>query len=335
MLATRAIVPVPAGGENLPIPMAVFQYSLRDPLPEVCQRGAVTLGNFDGVHGGHRALLAQTVAHARQFDGPAIAVTFDPPPAQILRPQWFQPFLTPLPYRCELLHAAGASHVVVMKTDVELLQLEAREFFDAILRDGFRARAIVEGFNFAFGHDRTGTGELLQTWGRDAGMTVSLLDAQLAEGQPISSSRVRALVIAGDLPAAAQLLGRPYRLFGAVGLGKQRGRTLGFPTANLVTIDNLAPGPGVYAATVTHQGTMYLAAAHVGPRPTFGDSTPIIEIHLLDFSGDLYNQPLAVDFHEKVREPRSFTSASELVDQIAIDIARIRSALSRNQPLGG
>jgi riboflavin kinase/FMN adenylyltransferase len=307
--------------------MADFAYTLNDPFPGECTGGAVSLGNFDGVHRGHQALLAETVRHAQAVNGPPVAVTFDPPPTQLLRPQFFQPLLTPVPYRCELLHAAGAQHVIVLQTTLDLLYLEAREFFDKILLRGLRAKAVVEGFNFAFGRDRAGTGPLLREWGQQAGMDISLLDAQIANGQPTSSSRIRAELLLGQTATARALLGRPYRLFGTVGLGKQRGRTIGFPTANLTTLRNLAPGPGVYAARVVHAGKTWDAAAHLGPKPTFGDLSPSVEIHLLGFSGDLYGQELAVDFYDKVREPRTFASADALAKQIADDIAGVKSIL--------
>src|SRR5690349_4978129 len=155
--------------------MADFVYSLNDPFPADCVGGAVSLGNFDGVHRGHQALLTETIRHARLLNGPAIALTFDPPPAQLLRPEFFQPLLTPVPYRCELLHKAGAHHVIVLRTTPDFLHLSAREFFDRILRHGLQAKAVVEGFNFAFGKDRAGTGLLLEQWGQNAGMTVALL----------------------------------------------------------------------------------------------------------------------------------------------------------------
>lgn len=307
--------------------MADFAYSLNAPFPAECRGGAVTLGNFDGVHRGHRALLAETIRQARCVNGPAVAVTFDPPPAALLRPQSFQPFLTTVPYRCELLHAAGADHVVTIRTCTELLALEAREFFERILRDGFQAKSVIEGFNFAFGRGRRGSGELLKTWGEAAGMTVTLVDAQFDGGVPISSSRVRAAIGAGEVGIARGLLGRPYRVVGRVTTGNRRGRSLGFPTANLAGVENLVPGPGVYAARAIHGGKIWNAAAHLGPRPTFAEAVPSVEIHLLGFHGDLYGQSLAVDFIEKVREPKSFASADELKRQIQRDVAAIQTSL--------
>jgi len=307
--------------------MADFAYSLNDPFPAECRGGAVTLGNFDGVHRGHQALLAEMIREARRLGGPAVAVTFDPPPAFILRPQAFQPFLTTVPYRCELLHAAGADHVVTIKTCAELLNLEARDFFEQILRDGFQAKAVIEGFNFAFGRGRRGTGEILKTWGEAAGMAVTLVAAQFEGGEPISSSRVRTAVLDGNVGLATRLLGRPYRVAGRVTTGHQRGRSLGFPTANLTAIENLVPGPGVYAVRATHQGKAWDAAAHLGPRPTFAEASPSVEIHLLVFDGDLYGQTLEVDFYKKVREPKSFASIDELKKQIELDVGMIERTL--------
>lgn len=304
--------------------MAVVSHSLNQPLPESCREGAISFGNFDGVHVGHQALLRETIRQARELAGPAVAVTFDPPPYQLLRPDSFQSLLTPIGYRTELLHQVGVDHVVVMQTTPELLRISARDFFDGIVSAGFRARAIVEGFNFAFGKGREGTGDRLGRWGEAAGMRVTLLEAQLRDGMPVSSSRVRGLVMAGDAAGARELLGRPYRLFGQVGVGDRRGRTLGFPTANLTTLDNQAPGPGVYAAIAHHAGRTWTAAVHIGPRPTFAGASSTVEVHLLDFAGDLYGQRLAVDFLAKVRDPRSFASVDDLVRQIQIDLDAIR-----------
>src|SRR3954462_6385460 len=188
--------------------MAVFSYSLGNAVPDACLDGAITIGNFDGVHRGHQALLAETIRLARQVGGPAVAVTFDPPPWKVLRPESFQPLLTPLPYRCELLQARSADHVVVLQTTVELLHLEADDFFTHILHEGFRARAVVEGYNFGFGRDRAGDAGLLIQLGPQAGITVMLLEAQQFEGRPVSSSRVRADLAAGQVAHAHAMLGR-------------------------------------------------------------------------------------------------------------------------------
>ena len=307
--------------------MAVFTYFLDAPMPAECRGGAAMIGNFDGVHRGHQTLLAETIRLAKAFRGAAIAVTFDPPPTQMLHPERFGLPLTPLDHRCRLLHEHGIDHVLILRTSTELLQLEPEVFFERILRDGLRARAIVEGFNFGFGKDRRGTGAMLQALGRAAGMTVTLLPAHLEADSAISSSRVRAALLAGNVAEARQLMGRPHRLFGVVGEGQKRGRTLGFPTANLTVVKNLVPGGGVYAGQVAYQGKTWAAAIHLGPNATFGEKSQGVEVHLLDFVGDLYGKELHVDFLKKVRDTRAFGSVDELVRQIQTDIAQVRQAL--------
>ena len=304
--------------------MGVLHFTLGEAFPAVARGGAFTLGNFDGVHRGHQALLRETIRQGR----PAIAVTFDPPPGQLLRPDTRRAPLTPLAHRCELLESYGVDHVVVLRTTPELLQLEAQAFFEQILYRHFAARAVVEGFNFGFGKGRTGTLALLEQWGQAAGMSIVPMPAEEYEGQPVSSSRVRGDLASGTVSHARAMLGRPYRLFGTVILGQRRGRTLGFPTANLGSIPNLVPGFGVYAVRVPHSGRIYDGAAHVGPNATFGESVPNVEVHLLDFGGDLYGQELQVDFLDKVRDTRSFASADDLVQQIQSDIVRTRDLLA-------
>jgi len=301
--------------------MADFSYALNAAMPIPVQGGAVTLGNFDGVHLGHQALLAETRRQARAVGGPAVAVTFDPPPAQLLRPQATQPQLTALDLRMELLHQHGIDHVLLFRTTLDLLHLRAAEFFDRILRDGLKAKAIVEGFNFFFGRNREGTTEVLQTLGEQRGVPVTLVPPELVDGKPVSSSRIRGEVLAGRVDVAQTLLGRPYRLIGVVSRGAARGRTLGFPTANLEQTDNLVPGDGVYAVRVEHEGRIWPGAANVGPNPTFGEHARKIETHLIGFAGDLYGQTLRVDFLRKLRDPRPFKSIDELKAQIQSDLA--------------
>jgi riboflavin kinase/FMN adenylyltransferase len=309
-------------------PMSVFDYTLGGPFPAEARGGSVTLGNFDGVHVGHQALVAETVRQARRVGGPAVAVTFDPPPGAILRPGVEMSPLTPIAYRCELLQAYGIDHVVVLRTTPALLELEAHDFFRRILHDGFQARAVVEGFNFAFGKNRTGSLARLEEWGRAAGMTVAAMPAMEIEGMPVSSSRIRADLVAGNVTHARTMFGRPYRLFGRVGTGQKRGRTIGFPTANLIDLPNLAPGFGVYAVRVLHAGRSYGGAAHLGPNATFGVTVPSVEVHLLDFDGDLYGQDLSVDFIAQVRGTKKFDSVEALVKQIRVDVEKTRRLLS-------
>ncbi|MCI0680855.1 MAG: bifunctional riboflavin kinase/FAD synthetase [Gemmataceae bacterium] len=307
--------------------MATFRHTLGALVPSQCQGGAVAVGNFDGVHRGHQALLGETVRQARGLGGPAVAVTLDPHPTQLLRPELFQPLLTTPAHRAELLQTFGVDHVLILDTTAALLQLRAVEFFETILRDGLRAKAIIEGFNFGFGKNREGTLELLQELGRQANIRVTLLPAIEIEGKPVSTSRVRGAVLAGAVDHVRELLGRSYRLLGKVGAGQRRGKSLGFPTANLNEVDNLVPGNGVYAVEASWQGRAWAGAANVGPNPTFGEHARKVEVHLLDFDGDLYDQRLALDFVAKIRDTRAFASADDLVKQIHNDVNAVRSLL--------
>ena len=292
--------------------------------------GAVTVGNFDGVHRGHRELIAAARRGADAAGGPAVAVTFDPPPAALLNPQPDKATpLTTYADRAALLHAAGADHVVVLGTDAGLLSLSPEAFFEDVIAGLFRARAVAEGYNFRFGRGRAGDVAALRALCIRSGVSFTEVPPLLADGEPVSSSRVRAALVAGDVTAAAALLGRPYRIAGVVETGAKRGRTLGFPTANLGGVPTLLPAVGVYAVRAeATDGSSHPAAANVGPNPTFGDDARKIEVHLIDFAGDLYGQPLAVEFVQRLRDTRPFAGAGELVAQLKRDIAAAKTAVN-------
>jgi riboflavin kinase / FMN adenylyltransferase len=304
--------------------MAMVPLSLGGLLPRQCQDGAVAIGNFDGVHLGHQSLLAETVRQAKLCAGPAVAVTFSPHPLQLLRPESFQPELTTLAERVELLHHYGAQQVVVLQTTPDLLRLSPRQFFEQIVCERLRARAVVEGVNFCFGRNREGTAATLQALGKEKNVAVVLVPPLELAGQPVSSSRVRNKLLAGDAAMARQLLSRPFRLTGVVKPGQKRGQTLGFPTANLEEVATLIPGDGVYAGRVQHEGKTWPTAVNVGPNPTFGEDARKIEAHLIGFQGDLYGQTLALDFIEKLRDTRPFANVQELKQQLQNDLARTR-----------
>ncbi len=305
--------------------MAIHRYSPDAAVPASCRGAVLTIGNFDGVHRGHQALVAEAARQSQALAAPAVVVTFDPHPLQVLRPSSFQPLLTTVEERAELLQEYGAVHVLILETTPALLGLEAREFFDQIIRQRLQARALVEGYNFAFGRDRGGTIEVLQQLCREANLPLTLVPPQEVLGKIVSSSRVRHEILAGAMTNVRQLLGRPYRLAGTVATGERRGQTLGFPTANLEQIDTLIPGDGVYAVRAWTGSQSWPAAANVGPNPTFGEQARKIEVHLIGFQGDLYQTRLGVEFLEKIRETRPFASAAELVAQIEADVAAARS----------
>jgi riboflavin kinase/FMN adenylyltransferase len=284
------------------------------------RNGAVAVGNFDGVHLGHAALVTELQRLARNVSGPAVCVTFDPHPIALLAPERLLPRLTTIADRVELLRSAGADAVVVLPTTHELLNLEPRQFLDTVLGNRLSAKAVVEGFNFRFGRDRAGSNEYLANWCRERNVEFAIVPPFQCNGVTVSSSRVRDALVKGDVAAASELLGRPYRLRGTVGVGAKRGQTLGFPTANLENPLTLVPGDGVYAArAILADGDAWPAAVNVGPNPTFGEQGRKVEAHLIGFSGDLYGQELAIDFVARLRETRRFANPDELVRQLNDD----------------
>jgi riboflavin kinase/FMN adenylyltransferase len=284
--------------------------------------GAVTVGNFDGVHRGHRALVAEARARVSGVGGPAVVVTFDPPPHQVLHPGSERPPLTALPQRAELLHQCGADHVVVLRTGPALLALSPEAFFEDVIVRQLGARAVVEGYNFRFGRGRTGTNDALRALCRTAGVVFEEVPPFTLDGEPVSSSRVRAALVSGAVSGAAELLGRAYRISGTVITGARRGRTIGFPTANLGDVPTVLPGNGVYAVRAAVDGRTWPGAANVGPNPTFGEDARKIEVHLIGFSGDVYGKPMDVEFVARLRETRPFGGVPELVEQLKQDVER-------------
>lgn len=296
---------------------------LRDLAALACDQrgGAVAIGNFDGVHLGHARIVERLIAQARRAGGPAVAFTFDPHPVRILRPALAPPPLTWTDRKAQLLAKLGVDLIVAYPTDEKLLQLTDRQFFDSIVRGQLAARAMVEGPNFYFGRDRTGTIDVLKHFTAEAGMTLEVVEPVKVGGEIVSSSRVRKLVAAGEVDAARELLTEPYRIRGMITHGIGRGAKLGFPTANLGAIDTLLPGAGVYAGCAAVQGTHWPAAINIGGNPTFGEQALKVEVHLIGFTGQLYGQPLEVDFLSRLRDVQPFAGVEELKLQLQRDIA--------------
>jgi riboflavin kinase / FMN adenylyltransferase len=290
-------------------------------------RGAfVTVGNFDGVHRGHQALLSRLCAKADAAGAPALAITFDPHPATLLRPAEAPVPLVWPEREIELLRQAGVTEVGVFRTGPWLLELSAREFFDRVIRQQLGAKGLVEGPNFAFGHDRHGNVTILRDWCAAAGIDFEVVEGTRIDGELVSSSRIRRALVSGAVEEATRLMGRPHRIRGVVGRGAGRGAGLGFPTANLVEIDTLIPADGVYAARawVEGRGPFYPAACNIGPNPTFGEHGRKVEAHLLDFTGDLYERRLELDFEKRLRDTRRFPGLNELLSQLRADIDETR-----------
>jgi riboflavin kinase/FMN adenylyltransferase len=285
-----------------------------------------TVGNFDGVHLGHAAIVRRLVEMAGRLGLPSVVLTFDPHPATILRPEAApQPLTTPA-RRAELLLGLGVDAVLVQPVDERFVAIGAEAFYTQLLRERLAVRGLVEGVDFRFGAGRHGTIDMLADLCRSDGIELAVVGPVEHEGQPVSSSRLRRLIAAGDVADAHALLTAPYRCTGSVIEGAKRGRTLGFPTANLGGLATLAPGEGVYAGRVTIApgAEVWPAAVHIGPNVSFGETAVSIEAHLIGFEGDLYGCTLHVDFLERLRETRRFAAVAELVEQLADDVRRAR-----------
>ena len=295
-----------------------------DALDDSLRGGAVAIGNFDGVHRGHAAIVQRLVVAARRVGGRAIAFTFDPHPAQLLRPDRAPTPLTWTERKAELLAALGVDAVLAYPTDAALLRLAPHEFFDRIVRQSLGAKAVVEGTNFVFGRDRRGTVRELRQLADAAGIAVQIVEPVVVAGEPVSSSRIRRLILAGDVEAANRLLVAAYRIRGTVVAGAGRGAALGFPTANLIGVDTLLPGEGVYAGRALVNDSAWPAAINVGPNPTFGETATKVEVHLIGWHGSLVGRPLAVDILARLRDTRRFDSPQALVEQLTADVAAAR-----------
>ena len=296
-----------------------------DDLPAGFSAGAVTIGNFDGVHRGHSRLLEQLRSRAAEFSGPSVVFTFEPHPVRLLRPEDAPAPLTWLTRKAELLELQGVGVVVAYPTTREFLSLTAREYFEQIIREKLNTRAIVEGPNFFFGKGREGNVELLEEFCRESSISLDIVEPLTTEGDEfVSSSRVRAAIAAGDVDSANEWLTQPYRIRGMVTHGAGRGQTIGFPTANVSAVDTLLPGPGVYAGIARHAGERYRAAINVGPNPTFGEDLLKVEAHLIDYNGSLYGEPLEVDFIKRLRDIQQFVSPEALISQLRSDVEQAR-----------
>jgi len=293
-------------------------------------RTVVTIGNFDGVHLGHRAILARVVQRAKELAAQPVAVTFDPHPLKVLRPETALPMLTTPEQKVDLMSASGLEAVVVLPFTREFAGLPAREFVQRYFLDRLRVREVVVGHDYCFGRGREGNIDLLKEMGRSHGFTVQVVWAVEVEGAVVSSSLIRAMLRLGKVEEAGRLLGRPYGVVGQVITGKGRGaKLLGIPTANIRPANELLPATGIYAVRVRRGKEMLPGAANIGTCPTFENGEYSLEVHLLDFNGDLYGERLGVEFVARLREERRFPSIEDLGAQIRADIKAARKVLAR------
>jgi riboflavin kinase / FMN adenylyltransferase len=306
----------------------------RDPVPGALRGAVIALGNFDGFHQGHQSVAGEAIGWAKAEGRPSIIATFDPHPVRHFRPD-VPPFrLTTLEQRQELYLAAGATAMLVFHFDAELAGTSAEDFIRAILLDRFGAHGVVTGGDFTFGRGAKGNVELLRTLGSELGLQSRVVEPVANGGEVVSSSRIRQALRDGDPQLAARLLTRPFAIRGIVEHGDKRGRTIGYPTAN-VTIDNyLRPKYGIYAVTgrLLATGQVLHGAANIGIRPQFEPPKELLEPYFFDFSGDLYGQEIEVAFHHFLRGEAKFDNLEALIAQMDKDCAEARRLLSA-QPL--
>ena len=289
-----------------------------------------TVGTFDGIHRGHRAVLSEVVRRGRAAGRPSVLVTFDPHPLEVVNPTAAPRLLTLTDEKRGLVAALGIERVEVIAFTPALARLGPEEFVHDVLRARFGMEELVLGYDHGFGRGRSGDVELVRRLGREDGFAVEVVSAVTDNGQPISSSLIRTAVAHGDLRPAARGLGRPYSLLGTVERGAGRGRTIGVPTINLTPPDprKLLPPDGVYAVRVQLPEGRVGGMMNQGARPTFGVHARGLEIHLFDYDGDLYGATVTVEWVDRLRDTQTFPSRQALVDQIERDAVAARSILN-------
>jgi len=303
-----------------------------DAVPRAARPAHLALGMFDGVHLGHRAVLARTREVAHAAGGRHLVLTFEPHPLRIVAPPPEPVLLTTVEERLELFAAEGMDGAVVVRFDEALRRTPADRWLE-ILAEIAAGGGVVVSSTYTFGRDRQGTVELLRGEGKRLGFGVAVVPPLHIGGALVSSTLIRRLVRAGRLEEARVFLGRPYAVRGRVVRGEGRGRALGFPTANLaVHPDKVLPGKGIYAAWTRLGGTVVAAAVSVGTRPTFGPGDLLVEAHLLDFDGDLYGREVELLFERRLREEVAFGDIPDLIRQMEADVAQVRAIFDPKTP---
>ncbi len=299
-------------------------------LPNDGRGTVITVGTFDGIHRGHWAVLQEIRRRALESGRRSVLVTFHPHPLRIVRPDQAPPLLTTPAEKKEILAETGLDYAVFLSFNHILAAYSPRRFVEEILLGRLGVQELVIGYDHGFGQGRSGDVDTLRTIGEELGFVVDVVSPISSRDVPVSSSRIRNALLDGKVEVAQEGLGRPYCMRGLVIRGDGRGRKLGFPTANLRVPLNgkLIPPPGVYAVRGGLRRGVFGGALHIGPRPTFSGSPPTIELHLLDFEGDVYGEEIRVEFIRHLREVRPFSSASALVEQLKSDIESTRAALS-------
>ena len=281
----------------------------------------LALGNFDGVHRGHREILNVTVMKARETKGRSAVLVFDPHPLHLLKPKIRTQILTPLQEKAAIIEALEIDFLLVIPFDKEFASLPPEEFVKKVLIGCLQVKTVVVGFDYSFGKKGSGKSEDLKKLGQRFGFMVQVVKPVELNGKVISSSLIRNLILQGKVEEASCYLGYPYSITGTVIPGEGIGKFLGFPTANLkVSRERIIPADGVYLTKVTHNQKNYYGLTNIGYKPTFQSSTRTIETHIYNFENSIYNNELRLEFLQKIREERPFTSSKDLKEQINLDL---------------
>lgn len=294
---------------------------------KILAASAVTIGNFDGVHRGHGEIFAHLKKKSRELGLPSVVVTFEPHPLKILAPEAAPSMITTFDQKAALIAESGIDYLVVVPFTTEFSRLPARDFVLTILCGSLGMKHIIIGHDYAFGRGREGNFKTLATLGALHGFTLEDLPPIGADGVVFSSSLVRSAIAGGDMDTAARILGRYYPIAGAVVHGREIGHTLGFPTANVATPNELVPCDGVYAVLADVDGQRIKGACNIGINPTFAGKVRTIEVFLLDFTGSIYDHPITVHFVRRLRPVRSFPDSGALKEAIGRDVAETRIVL--------
>lgn len=301
---------------------------ITEPFSNAC----VTIGNFDGVHLGHQLLFGEVVQRAYRCQGTSVAVTFDPHPLQVLRPEGIK-LISTCEQKVELIEHAGIDVLVIIPFSMKFAGISADHFVDDILRKTIGVKELVVGYDYAFGKGRVGNIDFLKNQGKEKGFSVTVVDAHYEEEMLVSSTKVRELVADGRMADAKTLMGRSYQIRGEVQLGQQRGgKEIGFPTANLnMDKEDLIPKMGVYVCQVICDGKCYGGVLNIGVNPTFAEGRLVAETHIFDFNQDIYGKPIKVNLLRFLRSEQKFSGIKELSSQIAKDVTQAKEILMEQQ----
>jgi riboflavin kinase / FMN adenylyltransferase len=285
----------------------------------------LTIGNYDGLHLGHKRIIERVKEKARELSGTSMLMTFDPHPLTILKPDMHLGLITPLPLKRVLIEETGIDVLFVLPFTAVFRLIPPEAFVEKILLGSLGIKGLIVGYDFRFGKDGRGDTSMLRIFAERYGFSFEVVGAITLGGEKIGSNRIRKLILDGDMKKAGQFLGRPYAIQGRVAQGEGRGRTLGFPTINLDTRYELIPKQGVYITEVDIAGKRFSSVTNIGNNPTFQGKSVTIETHVIDFSGDLYDREAILYFHERVRDEIRFKTIEDLKTRIALDVETARS----------